>query len=303
MNLCLERVLRFVTVAEELSFTRAAALLRIDQPWLSRQIMQLEEQLGFALFDRTSSRIALTPAGVEFLKSAKNLSAVAEDVRRQAVEMNRRTLSALRIGASFAVSPVEWRERLLDRFAANQPRINLDYSIQRWSDDVVQEIVADKLDFGIALSPIRSSDVEYIVIDTVKVSLAIPSEDPLAQQDSVALSDLRGRRIAVGLPDRQTARYGLTYSWVDKVGATPVFVPEGRRFIFDSAEKERLFALCFMSADRLPASFVRRPLRAPYPRFDVCLIRSKRPMSRAGESFWRLGKAMSAEHDLLDLAS
>jgi hypothetical protein len=57
---------QFVTVAEELSFTRAAARLGIAQPWLSRRIQLLEAQLGFRLFVRTTRRIELTEKGEAF---------------------------------------------------------------------------------------------------------------------------------------------------------------------------------------------------------------------------------------------
>ena len=69
-NLNLERLLRFFAVAEELSFTRAATVLGIDQPLLLRQINQLQTQLGFPLFDRSGPRIALTPEVVGFLATA-----------------------------------------------------------------------------------------------------------------------------------------------------------------------------------------------------------------------------------------
>ena len=53
----------FAAVAEERSFTRAAARLNIAQPWLSAQVRKFEEQLGFTLFDRGKGGIELTPQG------------------------------------------------------------------------------------------------------------------------------------------------------------------------------------------------------------------------------------------------
>ena len=61
----------FVTVARELNFTRAAEKLRVAQPALSRQVRQLEEELGVRLFERTKRRVELTPSGAAFLTEAE----------------------------------------------------------------------------------------------------------------------------------------------------------------------------------------------------------------------------------------
>jgi DNA-binding transcriptional LysR family regulator len=295
MILSLERLLRFVAVAEQLSFTKAAALLRIDQPWLSRQIMQLEDQLGFLLFDRSGSRIALTPEGTEFLESAQEVAQAVQRVRQKAEEMKRRTLSMLRIGTSYATYSVEGRERLLGRFAVVRPNVTLDYSAFQWSDEVLEKISSGDLDFGIVFGPVNDPNMEVCLLDVVEASLGIPKEDPLAEQPSVALSDVKHRHVAVGVKDKASARYERGYSWIDRVGAIPVVVPEGRRFIFDVAEKRRLFVLCYTPADKLPESFVRRSIQGSPLSFDLCLVRAKHTMSSVGERLWRLGQELAAE--------
>ncbi|MGH3375334.1 MAG: LysR family transcriptional regulator, partial [Actinoallomurus sp.] len=73
----------FVTVAEELSFTRAAERLQIAQPPLSRAIQRLERRMGVRLLERTSRSVTLTPAGEVLLREGRRaLDATAAAVRR-----------------------------------------------------------------------------------------------------------------------------------------------------------------------------------------------------------------------------
>ncbi len=283
-----ERVLRFVAVAEQLSFTKAAETLRIDQPWLSRQIMQLEEQLGFPLIDRTSSRIALTQKGSEFLIAARELARASEVVREKAETMHRLASSVLRIGTSYAASPVEWRKRLLGQFLEIKPNVELDYSVYKRSDEVVGLVISGEIDFGIVLGPTIDRNIKSCTLKVPEVKIAIPSEDPLAERTSLALADLKGRYVAVGMTDRTVPGYARSYSWIDEVGAIPVFVPEGRRFIFEVAEKERLCVLCYLAADQPPLSFVERKILPPVPHFEIQFVRGDRAMSSTCERLWRL---------------
>ena len=79
----------FVTVADELSFTRASALLNVSQPALSARIREFERRLGFALFSRTSRRVELTVEGRLFLANARRMVMEASWASRAAREMTR----------------------------------------------------------------------------------------------------------------------------------------------------------------------------------------------------------------------
>jgi DNA-binding transcriptional LysR family regulator len=74
----------FVAAAEELNFSRAAARLRVSQPPLSRQIRNLEEEIGAPLFDRTRQQLQLTPAGRAFLEQARQILAQSDRAARLA---------------------------------------------------------------------------------------------------------------------------------------------------------------------------------------------------------------------------
>jgi DNA-binding transcriptional LysR family regulator len=295
MNLSLERVLRFVVVAEHMSFTRAAAALGIDQPWLSRQVMQLEEQLGFTLFERGGSRISLTREGEIFLTAAKELGVSVEKVRNLAEEMNRSNLALLRIGVAGSTYPVEGRHRLLEAYAKIRPQVQVELSAYETTDEVAERVEAGDLEFGIVFEPVFAPDVQICVLEPVEQTLAVPQEDPLARAPSIALADLAGRKVANSARDATHQRYRYAYGWVEEVGASVRSVIEGRRFLPMVAEKERLIFVCYTPGDVVPASFVRRPIHGPKPYLSLCLIRGRRVLSAAGERLWRLGQEVGAE--------
>jgi len=118
----LERTVRFCIVAETLSIKRAAEQLRVDQSWLSRQIQQLESELGFALFKRTTRSIVLTPQGEAFLPVARELAASADKARRLAAELAQATRQDLRLGVSRYSFWMPARQKLFDALPSTERR-------------------------------------------------------------------------------------------------------------------------------------------------------------------------------------
>jgi DNA-binding transcriptional LysR family regulator len=88
----------FVGVADELNFTRAAKKLRVAQPALSRQIRQLEEEVGVILFDRNGRGVSLTGAGKVFLAEARSLLAHSAQAIRAAQDSGKEVHESLNIG-------------------------------------------------------------------------------------------------------------------------------------------------------------------------------------------------------------
>src|SRR5262245_37202768 len=96
----LRRLRTFVMVAEHGSVSKAAEVLRITQPALSRQIGGLEQDLGFSLFERVGRRLVLTPQGEQFLGDCRSLLAHAGTVRERADALQRGDIRVLRVAAS-----------------------------------------------------------------------------------------------------------------------------------------------------------------------------------------------------------
>src|SRR5512146_1474607 len=88
----------FVAVAEALSFTKAAGKLHLAQPSLTRQIHNLEEELGVRLLNRSKSRVALTEEGRAFLLDARRLLALASESIQAVQRLSRGESGQLNIG-------------------------------------------------------------------------------------------------------------------------------------------------------------------------------------------------------------
>ena|SRR5271165_832272 len=101
----------FVVVAEELSFTKAAARLRISQPPLTAQIHTLEEELELQLFNRTKHKVELTRAGEVFLAEARLTLSQAQRTRKWACQLASGSIGEVRVG--FTVSAALNPQRLL----------------------------------------------------------------------------------------------------------------------------------------------------------------------------------------------
>lgn len=82
-SMSLDQLSYFVAVAEEQHLTRAAKRLHVSQPPLSRQIQQLEDELGVQLFERTPKGMRLLPTGETLLTRAKHILGLVEQVRTE----------------------------------------------------------------------------------------------------------------------------------------------------------------------------------------------------------------------------
>ena len=98
MSMELRHLRYFIAVAEELHFGRAAARLQMAQPALSRQILQLEEELSVLLFYRTKRRVQLTDAGQVFLEEARRMLAQEQHAIRAAQRAHRGEIGQLSVG-------------------------------------------------------------------------------------------------------------------------------------------------------------------------------------------------------------
>jgi DNA-binding transcriptional LysR family regulator len=121
----------FVTVARERNFTRAAEKLHIAQPPLSRQIQQLEEEVGMVLFDRDSRPLRLTEAGRLLYEHAAQVLERFDDLRTMMKRFREAERPRFVIGfvasTTYAALPI-----LIRRFRAATPGLDATSALSRW---------------------------------------------------------------------------------------------------------------------------------------------------------------------------
>jgi DNA-binding transcriptional LysR family regulator len=197
----------FVTVADELSFTRASALLNVSQPALSARIREFERRLGFALFSRTSRRVELTVEGRLFLGNARRMVTESSWASQAAREIRD---NDLRIGAPLYTMLIPKRRELIDRLFMEHPNIHLrifDKSHSRNYADLTRR----EIDLALHVEPsdvtaaeidaVSEADwpdgLERLHLDEKQIALQIPVEHPWSRMDAVPIEMLKDQKIAV----------------------------------------------------------------------------------------------------------
>ena len=180
----------FVAVAEELSFTKAAQKLRLAQPSLTRQVRNLEDEIGVRLLDRAANRIALTEEGRLFLFESKKLLATSVEMVATVQRMKRGESSHLNIGyianIHYGLLPAT-----LGAFRKLCPRVALNLFDMTCAEQF-QALESLKIDLGfVGLRPALSNRdllAEGVAYDTMLV--ALPEGHPLAKKPKLKLADL-----------------------------------------------------------------------------------------------------------------
>jgi DNA-binding transcriptional LysR family regulator len=180
----------FVAVAEALSFTKAAEKLRLAQPSLTRQIRNLEDEIGVELLDRSNNRVALTEEGKLFLFDSKKLLAMCAESVAAVQRMKRGENSDLNIGyvanIHYGLLPAT-----LGAFRKLHPGVALNL-FDMTSAEQFLALDGRKIDLGfVGLPPALSGHdllSECVARDTMLV--ALPALHPLAKNPKVKLADL-----------------------------------------------------------------------------------------------------------------
>lgn len=178
----------FVTVAEERNIGRAANRLHISQPPLTRQIQQLEEELGVLLFTRTPRGMELTAAGEQLLTEARHIRALVEQATERTQRAGQGRLGRLDV-AIFGSAILEVIPRLLERFCSAYPDVKVVlHSLNKHEQIEALRQRRINVGFNRMLAPLPDLASELVV--TESLLLALSEGHPLAGEPTVSFRAL-----------------------------------------------------------------------------------------------------------------
>jgi DNA-binding transcriptional LysR family regulator len=188
LDLNLRHLQAFVTVARLSSFTRAAKILHLSQPALTKQVRQLERVLGIRLFDRDTRTVTLTRIGAELNPVIADLLRDIEGVVFNSRELARKGRGIIRVAALPSLCSTIL-PRAIARFREHYSGVSVvlrDAVAQR----VVGMVKAEEVDFGVGSAPAGDADIRFTALLSDRMVVALPLRHPLRKCKSVKLNQL-----------------------------------------------------------------------------------------------------------------
>src|SRR5947207_10632670 len=288
----------FVAVAEDLNFTKAAAKLRLAQPSLTRQIHNLEEEIGVHLLNRSKSRVALTEEGRSFLVDARRILALATESVLAVQRLSRGETGQLNI-AYLSNFDFELLPETLGAFRQSFPHVALNL-FDMTPAEQLRALEARKIDLGFVglRPPAATRDLQWESIAQHRAVVVLPAKHPLARKRQVNLSELQ-TMFFVGMSEKTHPGFR---DWLNATCHEAGFTPR----VLQDADLEP--ALMTFVAEGLGVTLARehikksphpgatfRPL-APPVKSDYCIAWNRDNSSRALQQYIDLVKTL-AQHD------
>ena len=285
----------FVAVAEDLNFTRAAAKLRLAQPSLTRQIHNLEEEIGVRLLSRSKSHVALTEEGRSFLVDARRILALATESILSVQRLSRGETGQLNI-AYLSNSDFELLPETLAAFRQTFPHVALNLFDMAPAEQF-RALEARKIDLGFVGLPPPASfcDLRSESIARHRTVAVLSVKHPLTRKRQVNLHELK-TMFFVGLSEKTHPGFR---DWLNETCRSAGFTPR----VLQDAELEP--ALMTFVAEGLGVSLAREHIKkVPHPgvalrplvppvKIDYCIAWNRANDSRALYQYIEIVKGMA----------
>lgn len=218
----LHRLRIFVTAADELSFRRAAVLIGVGQPVVSRQVAALEDELGVTLFERKSTGARLTEAGRMFVADARRIVADVDRARDAVVSVAHGTAGRLRLAiCEDATTPTF--ASILTAFRKHCPTTDLEL-FELPSAMQPSALRRGEIDIGLLLPPVQDYGLQLDTAWRDNWLIAMPSDHRLAELETVPLCALTGEDFITAHPSFGPGCHAQSEAMFNAAGVKPRIV-------------------------------------------------------------------------------
>lgn len=209
MRLNFQVLTYFLAIANEESITAASEVLHVTQPTVSRQISDLEKELGVTLFERGSRKITLTNEGILFKRRAEEILSLINKTEKEITQETEELEGSITLGGG-ELRAVDFLTTKMAQFQKLHPKVVFDF--QTTTSDIIKEQM-DKglMDIGLLLEPIEIDRYNYFRLSVKENWCAmVPFTSPLAEKKKITPSDLLNEKLI--LPRRSIVKNELS-SW------------------------------------------------------------------------------------------
>lgn len=198
------RVLKyFLTVADEGNITRAADILHVTQPTLSRQLIELEDELGTALLIRGKRSVTLTDEGFLFKQQAEMIVELSDKLEHTFIDKKDVVCGTIRIGASEALG-CRALALYMKEFREKYPDVQFDL-YNGMADNIKEMLERGLLDLGLVLEPVDTAKFEYVRLPQKETwGLLLRKDHELAEKETLTVEEIR--QYPLIMPGRENAK-------------------------------------------------------------------------------------------------
>lgn len=215
----------FKLLAEELHFRKASDKLHIAQPALSRQVKELEKELGVTLFERNRRKVSLSPMGKHLYNKTILIFRLVEETKKELKELETMEVGKLRVGyvASALYSALP---KFLTNLKKNKPRLQVSV-FEMSTFDQIESIRNGSLEVGFVRGPVNSKELTQTSVYKEDFALFLPANHPLAKKRPTDLRVLRDEPFVFFPRHYNPGYFDKTISLCQKVGFSPNIHYEG----------------------------------------------------------------------------
>jgi DNA-binding transcriptional LysR family regulator len=275
------RHLKYITaIAEEGSFTKAAARLHVSQSALSTQIAEVEDWFNIQIFKRTPKGVALTLVGESFLPSAAQLLQTREDFIKAMQALQQTSSRPFKLGftpfvESHVIGTVCRSYRVLF------PRAEID-PVSGEIDEILEKLKEGSIDSALLTLPLSTEGLRIQPVMSEPLVVCLRKDDPLAQQDELAPESLDGKLCIFSDPRRHPMAHMRLLEMLEQSGIRPHLANPN----FNSGHvhwmvKEHQCLALIRKGEPLNEEITTRPIQGIQWTIDFAIVYTERPQHMA----------------------